>query len=202
MEIEPFAFRSEERQKVQELANHYNATHIIWGQDTGVRIEVNFLNLEKPDYDAADVTISETARTQIADPEAYSMFVVEDSPEQLTAFSLFALAQAQYIGKSEPDLEEAAELLLKALESLEGQENEDIFDAQVAALFQLGWLHQTLGNLDQAAHFYSEAIKLFPSYVRAHDNLGLIHLQKQNIEQAMAEFNTAIELNPQYGSLQ
>jgi hypothetical protein len=54
------------------------------GADTSVRVTVNYLNLKQPYFHAAEVQISETERTQLANPSAYARFVTSDLPGQLT----------------------------------------------------------------------------------------------------------------------
>jgi hypothetical protein len=56
-----------------------------------VRVTVNYLNLKQPYFHAAEVQISETERTQLANPSAYARFVTSDLPGQLTFLSLFAI---------------------------------------------------------------------------------------------------------------
>jgi len=75
----------------------YDASIVIWGADTGVRVTVNFLNLKHPDFDVAQAQISETQRTQLANPSAYASFVTRDLPSQFSFLSLFAIGQAHYI---------------------------------------------------------------------------------------------------------
>ena len=196
VELEPEVIRSDDRNQAQILADQYDATQIIWGQDTGVRIVVNFLNREQPDYEAGDVTINETERTQIADPASYNEFVVEDLPGQLAFLSLFALAQAYYADEFSPNLPEAARVLERAMEALPGDEDVNVKDQRVAAYFRLGWLYQKMGDLIKAKGFYLDTLDLYPEFSAAHNNLGLIFFQEGDYKQALFEYDLAIQLNP------
>jgi excisionase family DNA binding protein len=92
--IEPRTIESRDRARAEEIGRRHNAAIIIWGADTGARLEVNFLNLREPDSRAAQVTISETVRTQLAQPDAYAQFVVNDLPVQISLLALFAIGQS------------------------------------------------------------------------------------------------------------
>ena len=94
--VEPTHLKADDQSGAEALGKQYDASIVIWGADTGVRVTVNFLNLKHPDFDAAQAQISETQRTQIANPSAYASFVTRDLPSQLSFLSLFALGQSYY----------------------------------------------------------------------------------------------------------
>jgi excisionase family DNA binding protein len=73
VEVEPTAIETDNQEMAESLGKKYNATLIIWGADTGARVEVNFLNLEEPKTDGSNINISETERSQIAAPDAYAI---------------------------------------------------------------------------------------------------------------------------------
>jgi len=97
VEIDPAELTADQREQAEALGKVYSASLVIWGEDTGVEVLVNFLNLKQPEFDAADVKISETERTQIANPSSYAQFVTADLPAQLSFLSLFAVGQSLYI---------------------------------------------------------------------------------------------------------
>ena len=88
---------ADDRTRAKKLGKQYNASIVIWGADTGVRVTVNFLNLKQPDFDAAQVQISETQRTQIADP-AHKLLRDARFAGQLSFLSFFAVGQSYYAG--------------------------------------------------------------------------------------------------------
>ncbi len=82
LELYPAKLDSDDMQAAQKIGERYKANLIIWGEDTGVRVIVNFLNIKNPDYIASKVQISETEKTQLADPKAYNQFITDDLPAQ------------------------------------------------------------------------------------------------------------------------
>ena len=196
VEVEPMSIRSNDRSTAQSLAANYNAAQIIWGENTGVRVEVNFLSPTQPDFEAADVRITETQRTQVANPSSYGKFVVEDLPNQLVFLSLYSLSQIYLSDGQLTDLQDSITLLEQALASISTESHPSIQNQQTAANFDLGWLYQTSGDLESAEAFYEAAIELFPEYSNAYNNLGLISLEKGEVGSAIFYFDTAIRLNP------
>ncbi len=193
--VEPAVIPSANREQAEALGKRYNAALIIWGSDSGVRLEINFLNLKEPDSAAAEVTISETLRTQLANPEAYSQFVVNELPRQLTYLSLFALARAE---TGQENYEGAIVLLETAVVSLPDLTNAGSLVLKLdTAYFRLGWLHQTTGQLQPAIAYYNEVIALNPENATAFYNRGLAHADLGNFEQVITEFDRAITLNPE-----
>jgi excisionase family DNA binding protein len=194
VEVEPTSIAADARNEAQGIGQRYGASMIIWGEDTGVRTTVNYLNLREPDFDAAEVKISETVRTQLASPSSYASFITKDLPGQLTFLSLFAIGQS-YIAKE--DYKSARKTIERAISSLAlGTTIEGL----VEAYFRLGWLYSVPSNdYDQALANYSQAIRLDPYYVMAYNNRGLVYEQKDDPEQALADYNQAIRLNPSFG---
>lgn len=94
VEIEPTTIGSFDLETARSLGNRYDASLIIWGSDTSVRVEVNFINLKQPYAFASNVAINETVRTQIAAPDDYAQFIVEEVPTQMRFLSLFAIDQS------------------------------------------------------------------------------------------------------------
>ena len=86
-----------DQDRAEKLGKQYDADIVIWGTDTGVRVIANFLNLKHPDFDAAQAQISETQRTQIANPDAYAAFMTPRPADQLSFLSLFAIGQSYYL---------------------------------------------------------------------------------------------------------
>ena len=53
-----------------------------------------------------------------------------------------------------------------------------------------------LGETEDAARCYREAIALEPSYAQAHNNLGLVLFQLDQADVAVEEFKTALAIDP------
>jgi tetratricopeptide (TPR) repeat protein len=203
--VEPTVIPSANREQAEALGEKYNATLIIWGEETSVRLEVNFHNLKEPEFAAAEAVISETDRTQIsaiANPEAYSQFVIAELPGQLTYLALFALAQAEI---SQDNYAEATVLLETAVASLPDLTEVDTTPLQLdTAHFRLSWLYQVISQLqsaivahDQAIADYDQAIALNPEYAEAFNNRGTVYANLGNYERAIADYDQAIALNPE-----
>ncbi len=195
VEEEPTILKADEREAAEALGNRYQADMIIWGEDTGVEVIVTYLNLKEPDYDAAEVKISETERTQIANPPAYNRFIVNDLPAQLTFLSLFAVGQSYITQKK---YNEAIRVIEKAVALLPSEMN--LTEGVDIAYFNLGWLYGRLedANLEQAKLNYDKGIELNPGDYKAYNNRGIVYKNLGEYEQALADYDKAIELNPEY----
>jgi len=110
VEIEPTDIPATDRQTAETLGKRYDASIIIWGSDTGARIEVSFLNLKEPSFKAATVSINETQQTQLARPNAYTQFIINDLPAQVTFLALFAIGQSYIV-------QEQSQLAINIIES-------------------------------------------------------------------------------------
>ncbi len=58
--------------------------------------------------------------------------------------------------------------------------------------YGLGGVMREQGKLDEAVTFYSEAVRLFPSYAGAHGGLGAVYLKQGRLEEAISELSIAI----------
>jgi len=192
VEVEPTRLRADDLDGAQRLGERYRASMVIWGADTGVRVTVIYLNLKHPDFEAAEVQISETRRTQLANPSGYAEFVTQDLPSQLTFLSLFAIGQSYFIEGAYADslevIQKAVGSVVPGTEPLEGLAD---------AYFRLGWLHQepTIGDDEQAIADYDQAIALQPDYAEAYNNRGIAYGAKGDLAHAIADFDQVIALD-------
>ena len=97
VEILPLSLRSDEKSKAMQFGERYNATMIIWGEDTGLRVTISYLTIKPPETIAVSGALTEVARTQIPNPEGYSQFVVTDLPAHLAFLALFANGQVTHV---------------------------------------------------------------------------------------------------------
>jgi len=193
VEVEPTRVEADDREWAEELGGRYDASMVIWGADTGVRVTVNYLNLRHPEFEAADVQISETERTQMADPSAYAEYVTQDLPGQLAFLSLFAIGHSYYVEGAYPDSIAAIAGAVNSLPS-EAEQPEGLADAY----FRLGWLHQKTGDDEQALANYTQSIGLDPDNVVAYNNRGVARSDRSDLEGAIADYDWAIALDPDY----
>jgi tetratricopeptide (TPR) repeat protein len=193
--VEPTIVPSANRYQAEALGKRYNGTVIIWGTDSGVRLEINFLNLKEPDFAAAEATISETLRTQLANPDAYSQFVINELPGQLTYLSFFALAQTEY---GQENYKEAILLLETAIDSLSNltETHSALLDLD-AAYFRLGWLYQITDQLPPAIVAYDQAIAFNMAVDTAFINRGVIYYSQGKYDMAIANYDQALTINPE-----
>ena len=197
VEVAPTSLKADDREGAQVLGNRYDASIVIWGADTGVRVSVNFYNRKQPEADAANVKIEETAYTQIAAPSEYAEFVTQELPQQLTFLALFAVGQSYY---TEESYAESARMIEKAIAVLEAQA--DIIEGAAEAYFRLGWLYQEpLEESDEARIAYTRALDLNPELASAYNNRGFIYNEMGKYEQALADYTQALALAPEYAKL-
>jgi tetratricopeptide (TPR) repeat protein len=194
VEVAPKSLKADDREGANALGDRYDASLVIWGQDTGVRVSVNFYNRKQPDVHAADVQIEETSRTQIAAPSEYAAFVTQDLPQQLTFLALFAVGQSYY---AEEAYEESARVIEKAVAVLERQA--DVIEGAADAYFRLGWLyygpHSPLDDLEKARANYNHVLELDFKNSKAYHNRGVIYYVIGEYRQALGDFTHALELN-------
>jgi len=194
LDVEPTRLLADDLDGAQRLGERYKASMVIWGADTGIRVTVSFLNLKHPDFEAAQVEISETERTQLANPSAYVEFVTRDLPGQLTFLSLFAIGQSYYIEGAYADslrvIQNAVGSVVPGTEPVEGLSD---------AYFRLGWLHQVpIGDDGQAIADYDQAIALDPDFAEAYSNRGSAYADKGDLDHAIADYDQAIALKPDF----
>ena len=189
VEVDPTCLKADDREGAQALGDRYDASLVVWGADTGVRVTVNFYNRKQPDLIAADVQLTETDRTYVAKPKAYNEFITEDLPNQVTFLSLFALGQYYYV---EQAYAESVQVMEKAVGLLA---EEPAVTGAAEAYFHLGWLHQVpLEDLNQAIADYDRAIELNPQDAIAYNNRGIAYADQGDYENAIENFDSAIRL--------
>ena len=194
VEVEPTELTADQRTEAEALGKRYNANMLIWGEDTGVEVIVNFLNLKEPDFDAASATLTERERTQLANPSAYTRFITQDLPQTMSFFALFTIGQSY-------DLNDQYTLAIKRIEAAVASVPSATQPEGLAeAYFRLGWLYQvpTIADLNKAIANYDQAIRLNPDYATAYINRGTARYMQSKLEGALADYDQVIRLNPNY----
>ena len=186
---------ADDRTRAERLGKQYDASIVIWGADTGARVTVNFFNLKHPDFDAAQTQITETQRTQIANPSAYASFVTRDLPDELTFLSLFAMGQSYFVSA---DYTRSIRVVEKAIVS--GPSGATSLEGLGDAYFRLAWLYQALNENRNAIQNYDRAIELKPQQAVSYHNRGTAHYNMDEFDAAFQDCNRAIELDPQFAS--
>jgi tetratricopeptide (TPR) repeat protein len=189
VKVAPICLRADNRAGAVTLAERYNASLVIWGADTGVRVSVNFYNHKQPDFPGGDVRLEENIRTQLAAPSEYAIFITQDLPDQLAFLSFFAVGQSYYAAEDYP----ASALIIEAAVS---QLGDSTFVTEVTdAYFRLGWLYHEMGDDFLAQTNYTRALELDPMNAGVHNNRGIIYHQMGRYEEALADFNRSLELD-------
>ena len=193
--LEEQQLRADDRSGAEALGKRTNASMIIWGADTGTKVEVKYLNLRQPEFDAAEITLQEQGgkgRTQVANPQPYAEFVTDDLPQVMSFLSLFALGQAAYIQK---DYKQAAQIIEQGLVDVQRAPQDT--EGQADANFRLGWLRDELGEKQKALVAYNQAIALNPQYATAYNNRGALRNKQGDLAGARIDYDLAIALDPQ-----
>ena len=192
---EPTVIKSENRSQAIELGEKYNASLIIWGSDTGIRLEVNFLNLKGPTFDLNSAIISETEKTQVALPNAYSQFVINELPQELTFLAFYALGEAK---ARQLDFDGAVELIETAIATLPDSYNEQnqLLGLDYAYM-NLGVLNLLNNKISEVLNNLDQAIKLNDKNAEAYNARGFFYtLIQLDVNRALENFNHAIEIDP------
>ncbi|MCS6841548.1 MAG: tetratricopeptide repeat protein [Roseiflexus sp.] len=189
----PQALNVDDQSAAEALGRRVGATLVIWGEVSDVRVTTNILNLRQPEE--VIINLSETERTPLANPQAFTRYVTSDLPGIAVYISFSILGDAYYSAKEYPT---ATRLLERAVARLP----EDAPLADVAqTFFRLGWLYQVSDNNPaQAIAAYDRALELDPKNAIACYNRGLARRAQGDLTQAIADYTCAIELNSEYVS--
>jgi len=119
-----------------------------------------------------------------------SQKLAEQYPENPEVLALLAGFLDRF-GESETAIQAAQ----RALRSYQLQD--EVENRPLAALhYLLGQLFSRTGQLDQAIHHLTEAIRLDPHHIEAHLELGYVHHERRQHAQALRAYQQAIEIDP------
>ncbi|MBF0337051.1 MAG: tetratricopeptide repeat protein [Nitrospirae bacterium] len=143
----------------------------------------------EPDYDAIHTKIGDVYLQQgklqdaIGEYEAALRFEKNNAAIYLKICDVY-----KRLGR-EADSADACQTALQS-------DTKDVKDS--ATYLRLGLMHETQGNLDEAARQYSLAIKLDPKSAEAHNNLGVVLGKQGKLDEAFNEISKAINIRPDY----
>ena len=181
VEVEPMVLLADERDAAETLGKQHNASLVIWGEESSVRLTVSFLNLKEPAFDAAAVQITETERTFLAasvKPEPYIQFITEELPRELNFLTLFAVGQSYYAKRQ---YVQSITMIERAIQNL--PQDSSIIGLP-DAYFRLGWLYQEpLKDVRKAIYNYDQSLKFVDT------NSLLLYLQLNATSSITASFN-------------
>jgi tetratricopeptide (TPR) repeat protein/TolB-like protein len=132
-----------------------------------------------------------TMKVPLTDAESQRLDRAARPTKSLRAFELFSRAQMASQRGGQEGNESAADLLARAIEA------DPNF---VVAQYQLGIVHQSLGNRWKAAAQFRASTQLDPSYPEPYKALGDLFLAapRRLFDQAVEAYTKAIELRPFY----
>lgn len=209
---------ADQKDDAESAAKRYNASMVIWGEDTGVAVDANYLNMRNPRFAAADVHISEMNRTQIADPKGYAEFITRDLPGSLSVFAFFAIGHAQLENRNHRTAIDFLNKAVAAANSLSNQFTDDsaesapVLEGLYNIYLDLGWLHQ-LSASDPSANLAAELTAAIDNYTKAiavvspddqlqlarvYNNRGSAYYDQKQFITATLDFDKAIEGDPEW----
>jgi tetratricopeptide (TPR) repeat protein len=190
VEIDPRTINPEEKERARKIGRANKASIVIWGQDTGARVTINFLNVKNPELFLSDTTIDETQKTQIASPSDYATFTTENLPSHLSTLSLFAIGQSLLIDRNFKDATKILAACKNSIEKDKGFEGEEI------VYLYLGSLYMYENDYDKGLVAINKVLEFDPNNYGAYVNRGIIFGTRSEYTDAYADFNKAILLNP------
>lgn len=185
--IEP-SIAEQDQAAAKDLAQIYNASMVIWGEDTDAFVNIKYLNLQKKEFPFKKYEWTETERARISDESGYHQFITKDLPAQLSFFALFPVAHS-YLAAN--DTSNALIVLEMALNSLSDADAE-LPDKMEDAYFTLGWLLQVNNNFDRAIELYTKALELEKRFSEAYYNRAIVHKTIGDLDAAIDDYGMAI----------
>jgi tetratricopeptide (TPR) repeat protein len=205
VEVDSEALDSENQDEAVKLANRYNASIIIWGEEIGTQITVKLYNRKQPSLPLINPIIAENQRLQLAYvsqpiPNPYTAFVTEELPNHMAFFALFSLALSF---TNQEEYKNSITLMEKAVGTLNISSSSTLHTlpkgVEQAFLF-LGVHYSITGNFDQAIKNYNQLLKFKLDYAEATFLRGNAYAMKGDFDLAIKDYNQAIKLRPDYVS--
>ena len=160
-------------ERYEEAAVNYQMALSFGGEDPYPRLWLGWARWQIGDNEGAEAEFARTVEVQ------------PDSPAALHALGQARCAQHKF--------ESARDLLEQAL-SLYPQDEEE---ERSSALCELGNAHRGLGQPEEAAERYRQALTLDPTHDDARFNLGLVYADLDDWERALSTFDIALQLQPE-----
>jgi len=186
----------------RNLGRRNRASLVIWGADTGVRVTVNLFDLlnDRP----GPTTITNTQNVSVHNPQAYSSYVTDSLPAELTSLALGSIASLRY---AEGAFGEAASLSREALAAFPRGKAQPpgVVYLLVASLTQKGRDTYLNGDYGTALRAFDEALRATDPNWKAglatgYRNRALALTQLGQLDSAIADLNEAIRLGPTAGA--
>ncbi len=198
VEIDPSVLGAGDLTRAQELADRYQASLVIWGEDTGSEILVDLLSRtgsSAPFSEMQTANISLGGRTLIANPNEHFSMVVDDLPAYLEYISNLAMGESYFM---DADYSVAAAVNEVAFNSIstDNLTPDELADAN----FRLGWLYQlSQTKANRALDYYNAALQYRPQDAAILNNIGIIHDSWGEKQQALNSFQQVQSLYHETG---
>ena len=129
--LEPTILDVDNEDEARALGENYNASLIIFGENTGARITIKYLDLKNPQHISTNSGITDITNSQIGSPANFVEFVTEDLPNQLEVVSLLVIGQSYW---NDGAYDESISIFNLALDIDSG--NSHIYNNRGGCLFQ------------------------------------------------------------------
>ncbi len=169
--VESTMLTADQRSEAEALGRRYNASMVIWGEETGVEVRVNVLNLKPMPFGTPETEIIEKEAVQLAmNRDAYIFFINTQLPSEVSFLALFAVAQSELQAPDSETQYAALETLESALTAVTNT-SQRIVTAKANAYFLKGWIHQFYYlQYEEAIAAYTQAITFDPDQANAYFN--------------------------------
>lgn len=213
VEIVPNILKYHNEEMGRKLGEEYDASIVIWGNQTSESVFYSFLNRRTE-------LLDEITEQRVPIPPDSTQFVTEYFPNEIKNFSMFIIGQS-YLASQNYD--QAIKMHEAIANSLPG---DSAFDKTIDVYYALGWLYQgpkreytkaidyltdalaideeyingyflrgiakrKLKDWDGAIEDYTIVTQLDPDFPNAYANIGAVYYQKGDLENAIAYYNEA-----------
>ncbi len=202
--VESTTLTADQRSEAEALGRRYNASMVIWGEETGVEVRVNVLNLKPMPLGTPETEIIEKEAVQLAmNRDAYIFFINTQLPSEVSFLALFAVAQSELQAPDSETQYAALETLERALNAVTDP-SQRIATAKANAYFLKGWIHQFYYlQYEEAIAAYTQAIRLDPDQANAYFNradayysIGCTNNEDPICELTLQDYTKFIMLRP------
>ncbi len=196
VEVESAKLKSFDNDSAERLGIKYNASIVIWGENTGVRIDTNFLII-KNNYFPTNAVIEEIDNVETAGDDKLRKFVTKNLPDRIQFLSLFAVGQYYYKENNFPD---AVKIISRGIETLKEDNNVELSEVELESIgeayYGIAFMNQKMGKNDkETLRYFDNSIEYNPKKVDAYINRGVLKAVLHDKIGAVDDFKKAVELN-------
>ncbi|MEE9337463.1 MAG: hypothetical protein V3U87_05235 [Methylococcaceae bacterium] len=187
---DPSSKNKQLQKRMYNLGVKHQADLVIWGEDTGVRLSVNMLDMYEPMAPGGVKVLNTTNKTQLHDPKSYSEYVTKSLPNKVSILSTLVVAKILITNK----LPQKAKSMMVSHESDFMTIEDKSLLADVYYFYATLYRYKEIKDQKKSIYYYSKVIELDPDYVIAYYYRGAIHHLEGNIEAAIKDLNASIKV--------